>query len=143
MGCIGSKVKSSHCYSCGSRKYPELSTIPKNYFIEDLSNPSRDIFSQAQKMSYIPSSDVNEDDILSIDSSLVKKLKNSTGSATPTEQCSNIFVAEHKVTRQQRGLSLDCEGKFRGCVVWLTGLSGAGKSTIAMGVEKQLVSRGS
>ena len=33
-------------------------------------------------------------------------------------------------------------GKFRGCVVWFTGLSGAGKSTIAMGVENQLVSKG-
>ena len=37
---------------------------------------------------------------------------------------------------------MDFAGKFRGCVVWFTGLSGAGKSTIAMGVENQLVSRG-
>ena len=57
-------------------------------------------------------------------------------------QNSNIFVAEHKVSRQQRGIYHDVERKFRGCVVWFTGLSGAGKSTVAMGVEKELVSRG-
>ena len=56
---------------------------------------------------------------------------------------SNIFVAEHKVSRKQRGQALDKRGDFRGCVVWFTGLSGAGKSTVAMGVEKKLVSRGS
>ena len=42
----------------------------------------------------------------------------------------------------QRGVSHDIERKFRGCVAWFTGLSGAGKSTVSMGVEKELVSRG-
>ncbi len=52
------------------------------------------------------------------------------------------FAVEHQVSRKTRGQLFDKEGKFRGCIVWLTGLSGAGKSTIAMSVEKDLVSRG-
>ena len=81
---------------------------------------------------------------LDLDLESLKRSRNNDGSSsiTSTAVRANIFVAEHKVSRQQRGLALDYEGKFRGCVVWLTGLSGAGKSTVAMGVEKQLVSRG-
>jgi len=32
--------------------------------------------------------------------------------------------------------------KHRGCVIWLTGLSGAGKSTIAIELKRSLVQRG-
>ena len=32
--------------------------------------------------------------------------------------------------------------KQRGCTIWLTGLSGSGKSTIAVEAEKQLVTSG-
>lgn len=71
-------------------------------------------------------------------------MKNNDGSSIPTSTNvrNNIFVAEHKVSRIQRGASHDIERKFRGCVAWFTGLSGAGKSTVSMGVEKELVSRG-
>ncbi len=43
------------------------------------------------------------------------------------EKSKNIIWHEHKVTREQREKLLN----QRGCVVWFTGLSGCGKSTIA------------
>lgn len=138
MGCVRSKVKSSHCYNCGSRKYPSLNPLPpvrQHHRPADLSNPSRDIFSIAHMMS-----NVENDDIA--DEICTKKLRNNDGTSSISSTGANVFVAEHKVSRQQRGLALDCDGQYRGCVVWLTGLSGAGKSTVAMGVEKQLISRG-
>ena len=33
-------------------------------------------------------------------------------------------------------------GGFRGCTIWLTGLSGAGKTTISFALEEYLVSHG-
>lgn len=49
---------------------------------------------------------------------------------------------KHHVTRETRGKNLGlCRG-FRGCTVWLTGLSGAGKTSIAFELEAYLVSRG-
>ena len=50
----------------------------------------------------------------------------------------NITVVEHKVNFENRALG----NGHRGGVVWLTGLSGAGKSTIAMEVERQLFLKG-
>jgi len=46
----------------------------------------------------------------------------------------NIFWSEGNVTRQHRTL----RNGHRGAVVWLTGLSGAGKSTIAQSLEREL-----
>ena len=76
------------------------------------------------------------------DFDILQKSRNDNRTSSVTSSVSNIFLAKHKVNRTQRGLALDCEGKFRGCIVWFTGLSGAGKSTIAMGVEKQLMNGG-
>lgn len=45
---------------------------------------------------------------------------------------------EHAVTRRQR----EALAGHRGCVVWLTGLSGCGKSTIANLVDHRLYERG-
>lgn len=70
-----------------------------------------------------------------------KRGRNNQGGVA-TSSSSNVFTAEHKVSRQKRGKTLDSGGKFRGCIVWFTGLSGAGKSTVAMGLEEILVSRG-
>ena len=141
MGCARSKYKSSHCYNCGSRKYPSLSHITTTktkskktlihiqHNIEEIQPSSQNIFSQAQfKMSNLE------------ETTSCKRLKMEDGDLG--KQGSNVFVTEHKVSRAERGKVLDFAGKFRGCVVWFTGLSGAGKSTIAMGVENQLVSRG-
>ncbi|MEP6602413.1 MAG: adenylyl-sulfate kinase [Spartobacteria bacterium] len=50
----------------------------------------------------------------------------------------NIFWTEGKITPRQRALQLG----HRGAVVWFTGLSGAGKSTIAQALERELFSRG-
>ena len=50
----------------------------------------------------------------------------------------NIFWTEEKITARQRALRTG----HRGAVIWLTGLSGAGKSTIAQSLERDLFHRG-
>jgi bifunctional enzyme CysN/CysC len=49
----------------------------------------------------------------------------------------NIFWTEGKITARERAL----RSGHRGAVVWLTGLSGAGKSTIAQVLERELFHR--
>jgi bifunctional enzyme CysN/CysC len=50
----------------------------------------------------------------------------------------NIYWSEGKVTARQRAL----RNMHSGCVVWLTGLSGSGKSTIATELERELFNLG-
>jgi bifunctional enzyme CysN/CysC len=50
----------------------------------------------------------------------------------------NIFWTEEKITARERAVRTG----HRGAVVWLTGLSGAGKSTIAQSLERDLFHRG-
>ncbi|PYJ33785.1 MAG: adenylyl-sulfate kinase [Verrucomicrobia bacterium] len=50
----------------------------------------------------------------------------------------NIFWTEEKITARERALRTG----HRGAVIWLTGLSGAGKSTIAQSLERNLFHRG-
>ena len=50
----------------------------------------------------------------------------------------NIFWSQGKITTQQRAL----RNTHTGCVVWLTGLSGSGKSTIATELERELFNHG-
>ena len=50
----------------------------------------------------------------------------------------NIFWSHGKVTARQRAV----RNGHMGCVVWLTGLSGAGKSTIATELERELFNLG-
>lgn len=50
----------------------------------------------------------------------------------------NIFWSEGAITAQRRAQ----QNGHRGAVVWLTGLSGAGKSTIARALESELFARG-
>jgi bifunctional enzyme CysN/CysC len=50
----------------------------------------------------------------------------------------NIFWIEGKITAHERAFRTG----HRGAVVWLTGLSGAGKSTIAQALERDLFHRG-
>jgi bifunctional enzyme CysN/CysC len=50
----------------------------------------------------------------------------------------NIFWVEEKITAQDRA----ARSGHRGAVVWFTGLSGAGKSTIAQALERELFNRG-
>jgi adenylyl-sulfate kinase len=49
----------------------------------------------------------------------------------------NLIWHEGQVTREERWRALGC----RGATVWLTGLSGSGKSTIAAALEAELVGR--
>src|SRR5207244_9021332 len=50
----------------------------------------------------------------------------------------NIFWTEEKITARERAVRTG----HRGAVVWLTGLHGAGKSTIAQSIERDLFHRG-
>lgn len=50
----------------------------------------------------------------------------------------NIFWTEGKITATARAI----RAGHRGAVIWLTGLSGAGKSTIAQSLERELFQRG-
>jgi bifunctional enzyme CysN/CysC len=50
----------------------------------------------------------------------------------------NIYWSHGKVTIEQR----EFRNGHRGCVLWLTGLSGSGKSTIASELERELFNRG-
>jgi bifunctional enzyme CysN/CysC len=50
----------------------------------------------------------------------------------------NIFWTEGEVTREAR----ERRNRHKGAVIWLTGLSGAGKSTIATELERELFNKG-
>uniref|UniRef100_A0A8D0HV99 3'-phosphoadenosine 5'-phosphosulfate synthase 2 n=1 Tax=Sphenodon punctatus TaxID=8508 RepID=A0A8D0HV99_SPHPU len=54
----------------------------------------------------------------------------------------NVVYQAHHVSRSKRGQIVGTKGGFRGCTVWLTGLSGAGKTTIGFALEEYLVSHG-
>jgi bifunctional enzyme CysN/CysC len=53
-------------------------------------------------------------------------------------QGANVFASSHLVTADERA----AHHGHRGLVLWLTGLPGAGKTTIAMHVERELFRRG-
>ena len=54
------------------------------------------------------------------------------------QKATNIVWHQGAVTRDDRNKL----NGHRGCTVWLTGLSGSGKSTIAVDLEKRLLERG-
>lgn len=54
----------------------------------------------------------------------------------------NVTEQAHHVSRAKRGQVLGNVRGFRGCTVWFTGLSGAGKTSIAFEMEAYLISRG-
>ncbi|XP_032664987.1 bifunctional 3'-phosphoadenosine 5'-phosphosulfate synthase-like [Odontomachus brunneus] len=56
--------------------------------------------------------------------------------------CTNVSEQAHHVSRAKRGQAIGCIRGFRGCTVWLTGLSGAGKTSISFQVEAILVNHG-
>ncbi|XP_075573473.1 bifunctional 3'-phosphoadenosine 5'-phosphosulfate synthase 2 [Pelecanus crispus] len=58
------------------------------------------------------------------------------------EGSTNVVYQAHHVSRSKRGQVVGTRGGFRGCTVWLTGLSGAGKTTIGFALEEFLVSHG-
>ncbi|XP_074647362.1 bifunctional 3'-phosphoadenosine 5'-phosphosulfate synthase-like isoform X1 [Tubulanus polymorphus] len=58
------------------------------------------------------------------------------------KRATNVTFQSHHVSRHKRGQSLGQRGGFRGCTIWFTGLSGAGKTTISFGLEDYLVTHG-
>ncbi|XP_056018272.1 bifunctional 3'-phosphoadenosine 5'-phosphosulfate synthase-like isoform X2 [Ostrea edulis] len=61
---------------------------------------------------------------------------------TAVQRATNVAFQKHHVTRDKRGKVVGAKGGFRGCTIWLTGLSGAGKTTISFALEEYLVSQG-
>lgn len=58
------------------------------------------------------------------------------------QRATNVVFQTNNVSRDKRGKTVGQKGGFRGCTVWLTGLSGAGKTTISFALEEYLVSQG-
>ena len=59
------------------------------------------------------------------------------------KMATNVYKEEHKASRDKRAEALGAKGnKFRGCTIWFTGLSGAGKTTVSFALEEYLVARG-
>ena len=58
--------------------------------------------------------------------------------ADSLQKSHNIYWSRGQVSSRQR----EHRGGHLGCVLWLTGLSGAGKSTIAVELERELFNRG-
>uniref|UniRef100_A0A2P2HX74 Bifunctional 3'-phosphoadenosine 5'-phosphosulfate synthase-like n=1 Tax=Hirondellea gigas TaxID=1518452 RepID=A0A2P2HX74_9CRUS len=59
-----------------------------------------------------------------------------------TVKATNVTFQSNHVSRNKRGQVMGKRGGFRGCTVWFTGLSGAGKTTLSFALEEYLVSRG-
>ncbi|VDN96766.1 unnamed protein product, partial [Rodentolepis nana] len=57
-------------------------------------------------------------------------------------KCPNVVLAKHLVTRDDRATNISKDGRFSGCTIWFTGLSGAGKSALAFALEKRLIAMG-
>lgn len=58
------------------------------------------------------------------------------------QKATNVTFQDNLVSRAKRGQVLGQGNRFLGCTVWLTGLSGAGKTTISFALENYLVSQG-
>ncbi|CAD5221249.1 unnamed protein product [Bursaphelenchus okinawaensis] len=58
------------------------------------------------------------------------------------ENLINCKIQEHKVNREERAAILGHHAGFRGCTLWFTGLSGAGKTTLSFALEKILIQLG-
>ncbi|KAB7501653.1 Bifunctional 3'-phosphoadenosine 5'-phosphosulfate synthase, partial [Armadillidium nasatum] len=58
------------------------------------------------------------------------------------QKATNVTYQQHNVSRNKRGQIMGVRGGFRGCTVWFTGFSGAGKTTVSFALEEYLISRG-
>ncbi|XP_076369201.1 bifunctional 3'-phosphoadenosine 5'-phosphosulfate synthase-like isoform X1 [Tachypleus tridentatus] len=59
-----------------------------------------------------------------------------------SQKATNVYQQVHHVSRAKRGQIVGQRGGFRGCTIWFTGLSGAGKTTISFGLEDYLCAFG-
>lgn len=64
------------------------------------------------------------------------------GTSKTKNVAKNVTIQAHHVSRVKRGQAYGSVHGFRGCTVWFTGLSGAGKTSIAFQLEDKLVSQG-
>ncbi|CAL7941949.1 unnamed protein product [Xylocopa violacea] len=58
------------------------------------------------------------------------------------ELATNVMQQMHHVSRERRGEAYGKLKGFRGCTIWLTGLSGAGKTSISFQLENYFISQG-
>ena len=124
MGCVRSKTKAPS--SIQPRKPSRVVVATSNLdYSSSSNNQSRGIFQLANR-------------IMEVTDEGLKRPRTSLGVVRST----NVVKQEHKVTRTKRGEKLDRRGTFRGCTIWFTGLSSAGKTTIAFALEEYLVSKG-
>ncbi|KAM7155594.1 bifunctional 3'-phosphoadenosine 5'-phosphosulfate synthase 1 isoform 1-T1 [Molossus nigricans] len=80
---------------------------------------------------------------MEVPGSLCKKVKLSNNVQNwGMQRATNVTYQAHHVSRNKRGQVVGTRGGFRGCTVWLTGLSGAGKTTVSMALEEYLVCHG-
>ncbi|CAH1793731.1 unnamed protein product [Owenia fusiformis] len=71
-----------------------------------------------------------------------KKQKTEMSTPWSIQKATNVVYQQQHVSRDKRGNVLGQRGGFRGCTVWFTGLSGAGKTTISFALEEYLVAQG-
>ncbi|KAF8358380.1 hypothetical protein PRIPAC_93375 [Pristionchus pacificus] len=69
-------------------------------------------------------------------------LTSPTRKRKPSTIATNVTMMEHSVGREQRAGVLGQHEGFRGCTIWFTGLSGAGKTTVSFALEKALTQMG-
>lgn len=79
---------------------------------------------------------------------LTQRDENNEGEAMPmlkkprysslTGHSTNITYQEHTISREERASAVGKHEGFRGCTIWFTGLSGAGKTTISFALERTL-----
>ncbi|XP_021950894.1 bifunctional 3'-phosphoadenosine 5'-phosphosulfate synthase 2 isoform X2 [Folsomia candida] len=65
-----------------------------------------------------------------------------TNRLVPPTAATNVLEQKHHVSRDGRGQILGNLRGFRGCTVWFTGFSGAGKTSISFELEAFLVANG-
>ncbi|XP_022667663.1 bifunctional 3'-phosphoadenosine 5'-phosphosulfate synthase-like isoform X2 [Varroa jacobsoni] len=58
------------------------------------------------------------------------------------QKATNVVYQLNKINRDTRGAILGQRSGFRGCTIWFTGLSGAGKTTLSFGIEEYLCKQG-
>ncbi|XP_064641751.1 bifunctional 3'-phosphoadenosine 5'-phosphosulfate synthase-like isoform X3 [Lineus longissimus] len=72
----------------------------------------------------------------------IKNTPDPYGIRTGARRATNVTFQSHHVSRDKRGQVLGQRGGFRGCTIWFTGLSGAGKTTLSFALEEYLVTHG-
>ncbi|KAL7076149.1 hypothetical protein ACQ4LE_004750 [Meloidogyne hapla] len=97
-----------------------------------MTTPTKVIYSSR----YLPQSQIEDNENIMAQSPRKRMRLPSFNVAT------NVTFQQHKVTREDRSNVLGRHSGYRGCTLWFTGLSGAGKTTIAFALEKTLIKLG-